>query len=65
MDKLVIGLLADILYDKEIICFEEFEGLMDITRPTDVTAFVERMMRGEFNVYRKGEHYNLINKPQK
>jgi hypothetical protein len=65
LDKLTIGLLADILYTKEIICFEELQGLMDIKHPTDVDAFVERMMRGEFNVYKRGEHYSQENKPNK
>lgn len=57
MDKLTLGLLADILYIKGIICYEEFEAINDIKSPTDVNDFVEKMLRGEFNVYRKGEPY--------
>lgn len=57
MDKLVLGLLADILYIKGIICYEEFEAINDIKSPTDVDDFIEKMLRGEFNVYRKGESY--------
>lgn len=62
MDKIVIGLLADILYTKEIICFEELEALYDMKTPNDVYTFTERMMRGDFNVYKRGEHYLQINK---
>ena len=61
MDKLAIGLIADILYMKKIICFEELEALLDAKSPTDIYAFQERLLRGDFNVYRKGEHYDLEN----
>lgn len=57
MDKLVLGLLADILYIKGIICLDEFEALGDITKPADIDVFVDRMLREDFNVYKRGEAY--------
>jgi hypothetical protein len=55
MDKTVIGFLADVLYIKEVICYEEFEAIQDCKTPMDLDAVFEKMMRGEFNVYRRGE----------
>lgn len=61
MDKLLIALFADILYIKGIICYDEFEALMDLKDPSDLDDFTEKLLRGEFNVYRKGEHYSVCN----
>lgn len=61
MDKLVIGLFADIMYIKGFICYDEFQALMELKTPSDLDAFQEKLLRGEFNVYRKGEHYALHN----
>lgn len=55
--KIVIALFADILYMKGIICFEELDAIFDIRNEQDVQAFTERLLRGEFNVYKRGEHY--------
>lgn len=57
MDKAVLGFLADILYIKKIICFEEFEDIMESTNPSDLDAITEKMLRGEYNVYKQGETY--------
>jgi hypothetical protein len=57
MDKLTLGLLADILYFKGIICFEEFEALQEMRDASDIEPFVEKLARGEFNVYKRGETY--------
>lgn len=56
--KTLIALFADILYIKGIICFEELDGLFDIRNEKDVEAFTEKLLRGEFNVYKRGEHYS-------
>lgn len=57
MDKLTLGFIADVLYLKGIICFEELDAIMNATNPTDLEVIFEKMFRGEFNVYRKGEPY--------
>lgn len=55
--KLVIGLFADILYAKGVINYDELMGLYDIQTVADLNPFTEKMLRGDFNAYRTGEHY--------
>lgn len=57
MDKLVLGFMADVLYLKGIISYEEFEAIMDATKPSDLECIVEKLIRGEFHAYKKGESY--------
>lgn len=57
MDKLTLGFLADVLYIKGIICFEEFEAINDVVEPSDLNIIVEKMLKGEYNAYKKGEGY--------
>lgn len=59
--RVVIQLLADILYIKGILCFDEFEALMEVKNASDVGDFTEKLLCGDFNVYRKGEHYSINN----
>jgi len=59
MDKLVLGFLADILYIKGFICFDEFEAIQEVKTPSDLDSLVEKLLRGEFNAHRKGEGYVL------
>lgn len=62
MDKTSIGFLADILYIKGHISFEEFEAIQDVNHPSDLDVIVDKMLRGEFNGHRRGEGY--IFKPE-
>lgn len=55
--KLIIGFLADILYQKEILCYDEFIAIDELRTPVDLQEFLEKMLRGEFNVYKRGETY--------
>lgn len=55
--KAAINLFADILYAKGLLCFEEMDALLDISNQQDVYNFSERMIRGDFNVYKRGEVY--------
>ena len=55
--KLVMGLFADVLYIKGAICFEEFEAIQEARNAEDIAQVVEKMLRGEYNVYKKGETY--------
>lgn len=59
--RVVAELLADILFLKNIICFEEYEAIMEIKNSSDVEAFTDKLIRGEFNVYKRGEHYSINN----
>lgn len=62
MDKLAIGLFADVLYIKELINFEEYEAIMEIETAEDVQTFVDKLLGGEFRGYKKGETYALYRK---
>ena len=56
-----IQLMADILYIKGIICHDEFECLLDIQTSSDAEKFTEKLLCGDFNVYKRGEHYSISN----
>jgi len=57
MDKNILGFLADVLYFKGIICFEEFEAIMDCKTPVDLGIVSERIGTDDFNPYKRGEAY--------
>ena len=57
MDKLAIGFIADLLYLKGFLCWEEFEAIQNMEKPEDMTAFIDKLIGGEFNVYKRGEVY--------
>jgi hypothetical protein len=57
VDKLAIGFIADILYIKGIIFWEEYDAIMNATSPSDLEVIVEKLLRGDFNVLKRGETY--------
>lgn len=57
MDKIAIQFFADVLYLKGLLCFEELEAILDARNPEDLDAIFEKMFRGEFNPYKRGEPY--------
>lgn len=59
MDKLTIGFIADILYIKGILYYDEFDDIMNAKQPSDLQDIVEKMLRGEYSAYRQGEGYVL------
>lgn len=58
--KSVIGFLADVLYVKGLICYDEFEAIMDAKNDEDLGVIVERLLRGDFSVYKRGESYGTL-----
>jgi hypothetical protein len=60
MNKTVIGFIADVLYLKGLINYDEFEAIMDVHSEVDLGIVVERMFGGDFNAYKKGETYGVI-----
>ena len=58
MDKLTLGFLADVLYYKGIICYEEVEAIFDAKNAQDLQVIIDKMMNQEFNPYKRGEHYD-------
>lgn len=57
MDKIVLKFLADILYLKGIICFDEYDDILESRDYSDLDKIIDKMIRGNYNVYRKGEGY--------
>ena len=57
MDKLMIGFMADVLYIKGILCFEEYEAIMDVKNPACLDEVVEKMLTDQYNPYKRGEAY--------
>ena len=55
--KVMLKFIADVLYIKEVICFEELDAIYDSVNADDLDNVFEKMMKGEFNVYRRGESY--------
>jgi hypothetical protein len=58
--KSVVGFLADVLYLKGFICYDEFEDIMNAKTDVDLGNIVEKMLRSEYNVYKKGESYGTL-----
>lgn len=56
-DKTAIGFFADVLYIKGFLSFDEFEAVMNAKTTSDLGDIVEKLLRGEFSAYRKGEGY--------
>ena len=57
-DKLTLGFIADLLYYKGILCYEEVEAIFDAKNASDLQVIVDKVMNQEFNVYKRGEHYD-------
>ena len=57
IDKVVLKFLADVLYVKEELSFEEYEAIMDAKTPFDLDDIVDKMLNDEFRVLLRGETY--------
>lgn len=55
MDKIVIQFFSDVLYLKGIICLDEYEDILDCCIPSDLDKVFEKMMKDEYNAYRRGD----------
>lgn len=55
MDKIVLKFIVDILYLKGILCYEEYSAILDIKEISDMDKHIEKMLKGDFNVYKRGE----------
>lgn len=55
--KLSIGFFAEVLYVKGIICHTELEAILDVHSHKELSNIIEKMMNGEYNVYKRGELY--------
>ena len=41
--------IADVLYIKGCICFDEFCAIMEATTPVDLEDIIEKMLKEDFN----------------
>lgn len=57
IDKGVLGFIADVLYIKGIICYEEFEDMMEAKDVEDLGSITEKLLRSDYNVFKRGEGY--------
>ena len=57
IDKIVLKFIADILYVKQALCYEEYEDIMEASIPSDLDTIVDKMLKEEYNVYKQGETY--------
>ena len=55
--KLAIGMFADVLYIKGIVCYEEYNDMMEIKQPSDIDVIIDNMLSDKYNVYKRGETY--------
>lgn len=55
--KLVLAFMADVLYIKGVICLDELDTIYDAQNAEDIQLIVDRMLRGDFNAYKRGEGY--------
>lgn len=60
VDKAVLGFIADILYIQGVINFDMLDGINEMRTHEDMGKFIEKMLRGDFNAYRTGEHYTTL-----
>jgi hypothetical protein len=64
MDKILLKFFADVLYAKRILCAEELEAIYEASSFSDLDEIFEKMLGGEYNVYKRGETYDWI-KPRR
>ena len=60
MDKTTLGFIADVLYLKGVICYDELDAIQNVKNEVELGEVFERMIRSEFNVYKKGESYGTL-----
>ena len=55
MEKVTIKFFADVLYLKGVICFDEYEDIMECCTPECLDRVIEKMFKDEYNPYLRGE----------
>ena len=54
MDRVSLKFIADLLYIKGDICFQEFDDIMNASEPQDLDNIIDKLIRGDYNVYKRG-----------
>jgi hypothetical protein len=55
VDKIILKFVTDVLYLNGILCFEEYDDIMECCTPEDLDKVFEKMMKDQYNRYRRGE----------
>lgn len=58
--KSVLGFIADVLYIKGVINYDEYESIVECKDDVELGVIVERLLRSDFNAYKKGESYGTL-----
>lgn len=64
MDKITLQFITDVLYLKGILCIDELEDIQQAKNFEDLDNIFEKMYRGDYNVYKRGEHYTKQSREQ-
>lgn len=54
-DKIILKFFSDVLYIKGILCYEEYEDIMNCCDMKDLDDIFEKMLNEEYNGYKRGE----------
>lgn len=57
MDKIVLKFMADLMYVHGMMCYEEYADILESKNFSDLDNIIEKVMREEYNVYKRGEGY--------
>lgn len=57
VDKVLLKFFTDVLYLKGILHSDELDDIYDAATPSDLDTIFEKMFKGEYNGYKKGETY--------
>lgn len=55
VDKILLKFVSDVMYLKGVINFDELEDIMNCCDAFDLDMVFDKMMRGEYNAYRRGD----------
>ena len=55
--KVVLKFMADLMYVHGMICYEEYDDILESKDYSDLDNIIEKLIKEEYNVYRKGEGY--------
>ena len=58
MDKVLLKFFSDVLFLKGVICYDELDDIMNVCVPSDLDKIFEKMMKEEYDVYRR-EYYQI------
>lgn len=55
IDKVLLKFITDVMYIKGIICYQEYDAIMECSNHIDLDCVFEKMMNDGYNGYIRGE----------